>query len=293
MNGRTKLAITIVVAGLILLSSVGLGLIADPEPVDDSPGLLGGLAVTAGIAIGAWKLLRQPSDDDLSRPPWGYEGAIVSDRPEASSRDATLSGTSLTDQVDMATEAGRESETVEAGIETIRPVLRAALSDALVQSGQDRSTVEANLETGTWTDDPVAAAVIDEAVPPPTQSLRRRLWAWLFPEKAIRYRIARTVSAIEHTTDSAFPGVVGERAPRPVPIAKPTISDLRRVADGSLQQSVDGLATTREPKTNDQFGRVGDTDSNTPAEMTETTARTARPEDTANWDDVDGDVNDR
>lgn len=240
MMGRrygTWIAVGLAVVAIVV--SLVAGLTVAPEPLDSGPEVTGILILVTGLAIVAWTLLTGSIDGGSSPPPWTTAGALASGRPESSTIDSAISGTTLTEQLESAAAAGRE-ESISAGIAAVRPVLREALLDALVQGGFEQQEAESALEAGAWTDDPVAAAVLDESVAPPKRSIRRRLWAWLFPEKAIRFRVARAVSAIERASEDAVPTVVGQRAPRPVPIADPTLDDLQRAADGSLQQAVDG-----------------------------------------------------
>ncbi|MFC7196011.1 hypothetical protein ACFQL4_17525 [Halosimplex aquaticum] len=93
------------------------------------------------------------------------------------------------------------------------------------------------LASGAWTDDPVAAAVLDERVEPPRRSLRGRIRAWLFPERIVRRQAARAVAAIADAADEELPPVVGQRAPRTVPTLAPALGSLQRSVDGTLQRA--------------------------------------------------------
>ncbi|WP_277541435.1 DUF7269 family protein [Haloarcula laminariae] len=235
--------LTTVLAGVgALLVALGavFGLFAEtpaarvPSPV----ALFGGVLV---VALTLWKLVRSPGGG-FAPAPWDEDGAIVDEPPESTARTDPISGTALSGVIEAAASDARE-ETVEAGLVTVRPPLREALVAALERGGWDRDRIEAALADGSWTDDPVAAAVLDEGVVPPERSLRRRVWAWLFPGKAVRHRTARAVGAVARAADTALPPVVGQRAPRPVPVAEPTLDDLQRAADGSLRRAVDGSAS--------------------------------------------------
>ncbi len=54
------------------------------------------------------------------------------------------------------------------------------------------------------------------------------------------------MAAVSVAADDALPTVVGQRAPRPVPVVAPAVADLQRAADGSLQRAIDGSIPKRE-----------------------------------------------
>lgn len=236
---------TIVVAGFgtaLLLLAVWTGLEAGRSAVGGAPGWLAVILVLLVLALSLWKLLRGPSGDSVAAPPWTDDGAIVETQPEATPDDDPISGTVMADLIDSAVSDAREEATVDAGLATVRTPLRQTLTAALRQGGWDPEQIETALTEGSWTDDRVAAAVLDEAVQPPERSLRHRLWAWLFPQKAIRQRTARAVGAVATAAEAALPPVVGQHAPRPVPVVEPTLGDLQRASDGSLRRAVEGRA---------------------------------------------------
>ncbi|PSQ44233.1 hypothetical protein BRD07_00530, partial [Halobacteriales archaeon QS_9_68_42] len=105
--------------------------------------------------------------------------------------------------------------------------------------------VEAAIEEGTWTDDRLAASVLSPSVDPPTRSLRGRVWAWLYPERAVRRRVRRATDAVAAAADEALPAVPGESAARTVPVVRPTLSDLQRGV--GLQRAVAPTAVARGP----------------------------------------------
>jgi len=241
---RGKLAMLLAAVGTLLLGvGVGVGLLSGPVTGTGPPLWLGvplGLLV---LGLSLWKLLSTPSGDAVSASPWSEGGAIVADPPESTPETDPISGTELADVIETAAREARNADTVDAGLETVRAPLREALVDALQQGGWERDRVEAALSAGSWTDDPVAASVLDEDVLPPERSLRRRVWAWLFPAKAVRHRTARAVGAVATAAEAALPPVVGQHAPRPVPVVEPTLDDLRRASDGSLRRAVEGRAS--------------------------------------------------
>jgi len=224
----------------------GLGLLAD-EPAAGVPGWMAALAGLVVFVLALWKLVRSPGGDGVAPAPWSEGGAIVSDPPEGTPKTDPISGTALSDVVEAAASEARE-ETVEAGLATVRGPLRETLVAALERGGWDRARIESALADGSWTDDPVAAAIVDETVVPPERPLRRRVWAWLFPGKAVRHRTARAVGAVARAAEAALPPVVGQRAPRPIPVVEPTLDDLQRAADGSLRRAVEGSASVGAPE---------------------------------------------
>lgn len=228
-----------------LLAAVGLALVSPPSSADSVPVAVAAFVVVLTALLALWKLLRRPGGDGVAQPPWTDDGAIVDQRPESARDSDPISGTELAGFIEEAAERARSEETVEAGVEAVRAPLREALVAALTQGGWDRERIDAALADGSWTDDPVAAAVLDERVTPPERSLRRRIWAWLFPAKAVRHRTGRAVGAVADAASAVLPPVVGQRAPRPVPVLEPTLDDLQRAADGTLRQAVEGRASVR------------------------------------------------
>ncbi|WP_424004654.1 DUF7269 family protein [Haloarcula salina] len=247
MRRRAVVVAGTVGVGLVLVAGgTFLALTGAPKPPADGPGALGALVVLLGLCVAGWKLWRRPDGPAVSPAPWSEADEFVSDPPETTPADQRISGTAMVEHVEAAAARARGGATVAESLESVREPLRAALVDALVQGGRDPDDVRDELAAGTWTDDPVAAAVLDETVTPPDRPLRARVRDWLFPEQAVRRRSARAMAAVGVAADEALPAVVGQRAPRPVPVLTPTVDDLRRAADGSLQRSVDGALARRE-----------------------------------------------
>lgn len=235
---RERLRIGLVVAGmLVVLVGLVLGLVLSPRPAPDGPTAVSVLVVLIGAVVALAKILRSGSGGRRTPPPWTADGAIVQSAPETGPEDERVSGTALTSVVEAGGKRARRAGTVEAGLSTVRPALRETLHAALVQGGRDREAAERALADGSWTDDQAAAALLDEQVTPPERTFRRRLWAWLFPERAVRRRTARAVRAIGDAADESLPPVIGQDAPRSVPVVTPTLDDLRRTADGRLQRA--------------------------------------------------------
>lgn len=263
---RKRTVLTAVLGVLV----VGVGLVLavlSPAQGEDVPL---GLAVVLGLfvfGLAVYKLARTPGGESLAPPPWTEGGSLVEDRPESTPEEISLSGTALVGVVDTAAETARDSETVEDGLSVVREPLRETLVATLRQGGWSDARIDDALAEGTWTDDPVAAAVLDERVTPPERSLRRRLWAWLFPHRAVRHRTALAVGAVARAADRALPAVVGQRAPRPKPVPEPRLEELQRAADGELRRAVEGEASMRPPtEAAGSDGRPTDEDWATPGE---------------------------
>lgn len=245
-------------AGVLLLVGATLtGVLSGPVSGDNPPLWL---AIAVGLFVAGlvfWKLLWTPTDDDVTAPPWAEGGEIVEGTPEATPETVPISGTELAEIVELAATQARKSETIEDGLERVRPPLREALVATLIQGGWSEERIHDALAAGSWTDDQVAASVLDESVQSPARSLRRRIWAWLFPEKAVRHRTGRAVGALASVAGTVLPPVVGQDAPRPMPVLEPTLEDLQRASDGSLRRAVDGRASIAAA----QYDRSGpDTD---------------------------------
>ncbi|MDS0283210.1 DUF7269 family protein [Haloarcula onubensis] len=240
---RRLLRLLVVGTGLVLLvGAVFAGLSTAAVGGDGAPVWLAVPLAIVVVVLSLGKLLRSPAADGVSAAPWTAGGTIVTDPPESTPDSDPISGTELSSVIQQAATDARSAETVEAGLATVRPPLRGALVAALRQGGWSQARIDAALASGSWTDDPVAAAVLDETVRPPDRSLRHRLWAWLFPEKAVRRRTARAIGAVAGTAEAVLPPVVGQNAPRPVPVLEPRLEELQRASDGSLRRAVEGAA---------------------------------------------------
>jgi len=184
--------------------------------------LVGLLAVAAAVAR-VWLPVDDPADE-----------SFVERAPERAPADRPLAGRAFAEQVEAAAETARDRD-VAAGVATVRPTLRATLVAVRRRAGDDPATVERELDAGTWTDDRVAAAALSASVEPPERPLRVRLGDWLRPERAARRRIRRATAAVAAVADERLPPVPGASAPRPAPVSRPSLAELRRAVDGSLE----------------------------------------------------------
>lgn len=240
--------IAVALVGVAFVAT-GIAIAVATQPTR-SEGTTGGMILLAllAVVVGLWKI-RGTLDSSANGPPapWAEEG-FATPAPERTDRKPPLSSDGLTRVVDAAGRTARESETVDEGLAVVRPVLRTALRDALVQGGESRSAAEAAIDDGRWTDDQVAASVLSAGVEPPTRSIRERLRAWLFPERVIRRRTGRAMRAVAEAANEALPAVPGQAAPRSVPVLQPRLEELRRGASGELQRAANPAAIARGPR---------------------------------------------
>lgn len=212
-----------------------------------SLGLLGSLA--AGVRL--W--LRPPAEDTTGdgHPEDGshYRRAaryqLIEPAPERVGDDYPLAGQVATTLLARAETVARDEGRPSAGIESIRPPLRELLRDILVAGGLSTQDAERAIDEGTWTDDPLVAAVFSPALHPPAQSVRARLRGWLRPERVVRERLDRAVGAVVALTDEVLPQIPGMAAPRRVRVRPPTLDELRRDVDGSLRPAAEPTPTRR------------------------------------------------
>jgi hypothetical protein len=112
--------------------------------------------------------------------------------PEAVTADRRrLAGADLDAVVDRASEVGG------AALQEIHGTLARTATDVYAEyAGLDREQARKAVDTGAWTDDPVAAAFLaGEDGPEPGLGARVRLW--LVPERERARRVERTVQAVE------------------------------------------------------------------------------------------------
>lgn len=232
MSGARVVRAAVVALGLLAVVAAGTwALVAGAA----APGALGraAAALVGLLAVGA-ALARvwRTADDPTASP-------VVESAPERAPDDRPLAGRAFAEQVRAARERAR-SGGAEAGVEAVRPTLRATVVAVRLRAGDDAATIERELDEGTWTDDPVAAAALSPDLQGPERPLRRRLADWLRPDRAAGRQIRRATDAVARTADERLPPVPGADAPRPAQVARPSLGDLRRSVDGSLEPAVDG-----------------------------------------------------
>ena len=239
MNLRTTLltltGLAFIAAGLgvvLVAPTLSGGLLVDI--------LLGFLALCA-LLLALWNV-RGTLDGETDSVPWA-DDTFATPAPERTTRTEQLSAHSLQS---LVAEAGRQARrgSLEDGVQLVRSELRTLATDALTQSGQQPAAIEQVLQSGAWTDDRLAASVLDPAIEPPSRSRLTRFREWLYPERAIRRRTRHAMQAIGELTATDVASIPGDRAPRQVPVLEPRLEDLQVTADGSLQEAMNP-ATTR------------------------------------------------
>lgn len=240
MSRRRRTAIAAVGLALVAWGSF-LAVRAPTGPSLSAPTAVAlGLVAMVGLAGALWKVRgRLDSAGDETAVAWDPEGEFARPAPERTDESRPLSSIAFATVVSEAGATARSEGTVADGIAEIRSPLREALLDALSAGDRTRSDARRMVAEGSWTDDDVAAAVLDGSVSPPARTIRERIEAWLYPERVVRRRTRRAMGAVAAAAEDALPTVPGERAPRTVPVTQPTLEDLRRGADGRLQRAVD------------------------------------------------------
>jgi hypothetical protein len=154
------------------------------------------LLLVLGSAVGlyaAWAARTGPPDRTaVEGPPARFEGADGGNAPEmVSAADRVLTGESLDDRIAAACEGD------DGALRAVRSNLAETAASARARSA-DRTPEQArrDVQSGAWTDDVLAAALLaDEAGP--DFPLLARLRAWLDPEAERQRRIDRTIGAVE------------------------------------------------------------------------------------------------
>lgn len=168
---------------------------------------------------------------------WTEVGPLTEHAPERTPSTYPLVGTTNLD-VEGACRRARNERDIEAGLQVVRPVLRQYLVDGLVAGGHDRERAETVVRDGSWTDDAVARAVLSEEREPDL-SAREQLREWLFPGKVVRSWTRQSVARIAEAVEDSVPTVVGQQAPRRIPVRPPTLEEQRRSATGDIEPAAD------------------------------------------------------
>lgn len=93
-----------------------------------------------------------------------------------------------------------DSESVEAVTHRLEAVLVRALME---RDGVPEQAAQAQVKTGDWTDDAIAAAFLgDERAP--SLPVWRRLYAWLYPERTFTARYHRTLEEVKQVSANAY-----------------------------------------------------------------------------------------
>lgn len=186
--GTVGLLATALAAALVFgPAAVGESLVAVAGALDPSLALVGGsLLVGLCAALAAWL----GGGDDGSGTAFD---AAVDQPPEAvTATESALVAAEVDAAIDDAV-AGDE-----AAMDAVtRRLAEAATTAHAIGAGVSRESACQAVRSGAWTEDAVAAALLDPSTP---QSLLARLRLWLDPESERRRRIRRTVDAIERVS---------------------------------------------------------------------------------------------
>lgn len=263
---RRRLLLALVVGGLaataagLLLAVVGV----EPTTPDADPGWFAWLVALGGLGVAAWLLLdRSPAATGDRALPWSARDPIVQERPEATPGRDRLAGGELVEALRDGAGLARDQRDVEAGVAVVRPLLRETYLDVTVRDGT--ADGEAALDAGTWTDDPVAAWVLSGEQPRPRRSFDRRLRDWLYPGRAVARQVRRAVDELAAVADDAVPPVVGQSAPRQVPVHEPSLA-ARSVGPVDPNGAVRHRGPPPDDSTSPDSGDRADTDAASTAE---------------------------
>lgn len=130
---------------------------------------------------------------------WGSSqptGAFADRSVAEPSREVSVIGDSMTGRYDQRP---TDSDTLE---DPITSSLRGTLIQ-LYQEAHEDTDAETYVDSGEWTTDRVAAAALTDTVAFP---LWYRLYDWLYPDQAYRYRIRRALRAVESASATELTG---------------------------------------------------------------------------------------
>lgn len=167
------------------IRSAVLSLTTGPKAVMTGAAAIVGLYVLAAARSGSGTQVPTDTaaevrfDDAASNPP----EAVTADR-------RSLTGAGLDTDVESAVSEGGKA------LRAVRDLLRSLAVDAATDDPRRTDEARRAVQTGSWTDDPVAAVFLagDEG---PTPSLLSRVRLWLSPERERERRIDAAMGAIE------------------------------------------------------------------------------------------------
>ncbi|MBV0900243.1 DUF7269 family protein [Haloarcula salina] len=186
--GTVGLSATALAAALVFApAALGESLVAVAGALDPSLALVGGsLLVGLCAALAAWL----GGDDGGSGT--AFDAAIDYPPEAVTATESALVAAEVDAAIGDAV-AG-DDEAMDA---VTRRLTEAATTAHAVGAGVPRESARRAVRSGAWTEDAVAAALLDPSEP---HSLLARLRLWLDPESERRRRIRRTVDAIERTS---------------------------------------------------------------------------------------------
>jgi hypothetical protein len=190
--GTVGLLATAVAVSLVFAPTVaGESLAAVFGRADPTTILLAGSLVVGFCAVFAGWLAGFPGGGS----PTAFDVAVDSPPEAVTATESQLFAADIDAAIDDAV-AGDD-----AAMDTVTERLATAATTAYaIGAGASREAASQAVQSGTWTDDAVAAALL---APDEPQSLLARLRLWLDPESERRRRIRRTVDAIEQVSGGA------------------------------------------------------------------------------------------
>lgn len=187
--GTLGLLVTLLAAGVVFapetLRAIGpVDTAIETIDAQDPRSLLLGVGFLASLSA---LVVSRASASTTGRGP----GPIVDDPPEGVTAErGTTPGSAVDGRVERAADDG--------DADPVRASLRASAVRTLARDPEVSTEAASQaVESGTWTDDPLASAFLRERPAP----LRARLRAWLDPGREHRRRVERTVEAIEDASD--------------------------------------------------------------------------------------------
>jgi hypothetical protein len=202
--------------------------------------LMAGLTILIGLGF----LYGFTRPQDGPTQPWRRDGGLTDRAPERSPEDDPIAGTAFASVVEEAGIVARDEGSVDAGFDALRPHLQQTLRGVLIQRDHDPSGVDALLESGEWTDDPTAAAMLSPERPLPDWPMLKRFRAWLVPERVLRAESRRAVQQIADVAGETLPVIPGQRVPQTRRRLEPALAELQQGVDGELQRALDPLDTS-------------------------------------------------
>lgn len=210
-----------VAAALVLgaLSAVDVAAVADPLSDVDAERYL--LALAAVLLAGSAWFVRRRSDGEPDR-----FDALREAPPEGVAAPAAIRVGGRFDRLVADAVAAERDGDADAVVDRLRDTAVGLYGDV---TGVDRAVARRRVESGEWTDDPLAAAFLSPAT---TMPLPARVRAWLDPERERRRRVDAAIAALFDLRDGSVPDATAESGPEDGAGDEPTRPRASRAADG-------------------------------------------------------------
>lgn len=188
---------TLLARSLVL---VGLGAVALGITVAVAPGIAVGFGATDSVLtlIGLVALVQSArSASDY----WNHDRAQAALPDADSAESAVVQGERFDHVLALSGRRGSVGDRYRRRLR--REVRRAAVETLAAETGASDGAIRRSLEAGTWTDDPVAAALFTEE---PAGSWRDRIRTAVGRETTFQRRVRRAVAAIERRVEAERDG---------------------------------------------------------------------------------------